>query len=115
MRIKSILSKLTIAIILLAVSFSCTDDEIGSQPTDYGYVQFKLIKNGGINNSSSSNTRTADADILDSLADAKKIKVTLKSQYDVIEQTVTLTAVMVKKLRMDCGVRKYKFWQGVIV
>lgn len=44
MRIKSILSKLTIAIILLAVSFSCTDDEIGSQPTDYGYVQFKLIK-----------------------------------------------------------------------
>lgn len=93
MRIKSILSKLTIAIILLAVSFSCTDDEIGSQPTDYGYVQFKLIKNGGINNASSSNTRTANADMLDSLADAKKIKVTLKSQYDVIEQTVPLTAV----------------------
>lgn len=112
MRIKSILSKLTIAIILLAVSFSCTDDEIGSQPTDYGYVQFKLIKNGGINNSSSSNTRTADADILDSLADAKKIKVTLKSQYDVIEQTVTLTAVNGKETENGLWSEKIQILAG---
>lgn len=93
MNIKNILSKLTTAIILLAVSFSCTDDEIGRQTTDYGYVQFKLIKNGGADDAPLTSTRTADADILDSLADAKKIKVTLKSQYEVIEQTVTLTAV----------------------
>ena len=92
MRITNILIKLVGALALLALTFSCTDDTYDAPAEGYGFVQFKLVKNGGLTADKEITSRAANADILDSLADAKKIKITLKSAYDVIEQTLALSA-----------------------
>ena len=92
MRITNILIKLVGALALLALTFSCTDDTYDAPAEGYGFVQFKLVKNGGLTADKEITSRAANADILDSLADAKKIKITLKSAHDVIEQTLALSA-----------------------
>lgn len=93
MRITNIIIKLLGALTLLALTFSCADDKYEAPAEGYGFVQFKLVKNGGVIVGQEPASRAADADRLDSLADAKKIKITLKSAYDVIEQTLMLSAV----------------------
>lgn len=77
MRITNILIKLVGALALLALTFSCTDDTYDAPAEGYGFVQFKLVKNGGLTADKEITSRAANADILDSLADAKKIKITL--------------------------------------
>ena len=48
MRITNILIKLVGALALLALTFSCTDDTYDAPAEGYGFVQFKLVKNGGL-------------------------------------------------------------------
>lgn len=72
MRITNILIKLVGALALLALTFSCTDDTYDAPAEGYGFVQFKLVKNGGLTADKEITSRAANADILDSLADAKK-------------------------------------------
>lgn len=84
MRITNILIKLVGALALLALTFSCTDDTYDAPAEGYGFVQFKLVKNGGLTADKEITSRAVNADILDSLADAKKIKITLKSAYDAL-------------------------------
>jgi Leucine-rich repeat (LRR) protein len=76
------LTKWLLALVALASLAACGNDT--EQPRDeYGYVQFRLLKNGA-----SAQTR---ADVLDYLGDADKIKVTLRTEEnDIIVQTMTL-------------------------
>lgn len=92
MRLNRIITKLAGVLMFLTLAFSCSDDTYEAPMEEYGYAQFKLTKNG-LSAAENSLTRAADADRLDSLAYAKKIKITLKSAYDVVEQTLALSAV----------------------
>ena len=66
MRITNILIKLVGALALLALTFSCTDDTYDAPAEGYGFVQFKLVKNGGLTADKEITSRAANADILDS-------------------------------------------------
>lgn len=93
MKIKNIIIGFVGVLALLIATFSCTDDTHDAPTNDYGFVQFKLIKNGSIKSGENPLPRAADADQLDSLSYAKQIKITLKSAYDVVETTLSLSAV----------------------
>ena len=69
---------------------SCSEDTTQDVfSTRHGYVQFRVLKNGVERNLVS--TR-AEGDRLDSLSDARKIKVTLSGDGALIEQTMVLAA-----------------------
>lgn len=84
--------KLVGIISLLVLTYSCSDDAVEAPNDKYGFVQFKLVKYGFGLPDAQTGTRAADADRLDSLGDAKKIKLTLKSDFDIVEQSLQLTA-----------------------
>lgn len=89
MKIANFIIRLMGVVAMMTFMYGCSDDEVVKPDVEYGFVQFKLLKNG-IGMSKEAATRMEKADILDSLADAKKLKVTLKSAYDVVEQTLAL-------------------------
>lgn len=83
------------AIIATAIFAGCSDDDSESAGQGYGFVQFRLYKNGSYN----FDTAVADiaptraSDRLEYLHEAAKIKVTLRSaDNDILAQTVTVTA-----------------------
>lgn len=80
---------------MMTLATGCSDeDTFEGAAGEYGFVQFKLQKNGMMaEGGAEASTRAGDANVLDSLADAKKLKITLKSELDVLEQTLELSAV----------------------
>lgn len=111
MRIITIITKLAGVLALLTLAFSCSDDTHEAPVEEYGYAQFKLTKNG-LAVGEEAFTRAADADRLDSLADAKRIKITLKSAYDVVEQTLDLSAVNNSETEQGLWSEKCKLLAG---
>lgn len=110
MRLTNLILKLMGVVLCSALMYSCSDDNVVSSDGKYGFVQFKLVKNDiGLNET---DTRAADADRLDSLADAKKIKVTLKSAYDVVEQTLALEAPNAQETEKGLWSEKFKMLAG---
>lgn len=95
MRINNLITKLAGVFVLMALMVGCSDDStFEGAAGEYGFVQFKLLKKGMLAESgNNAATRAGDADVLDSLAYAKKLKITLKSEFDVLEQTLELSAV----------------------
>lgn len=92
MRLINLIARTIGAFVLLALSVGCSEDTTEASSTaQYGFVQFKLAKNG-TPEAAASSSRASDADRLDSLADAKKIKVTLKTDDTTVEQTLLLSA-----------------------
>lgn len=74
---------------------ACSDDDgIDNRELDYGYVQFKLYKEGLQPQSSKTQTRADDSTVeqLDSLADASKLQINLKAGATTISQTLLLSA-----------------------
>jgi hypothetical protein len=76
-------SLLSLATLLL---FGC-QKETSDLDAQYGYVQFKLVKEASIESSA-----TRATDILERLADAYKIKVVMQSSGSTITQTLPLSA-----------------------
>lgn len=110
MKITNFILKLMGVVLLTTLAYSCSDEEVVSPDDKYGFVQFKLVKNGiGLNETA---TRAADADRLDSLADAKKIKVTLKSANDMVEQTLALEAPNAQETEKGLWSEKCKMLAG---
>ena len=74
---------------------ACSDDDgIDNRELDYGYVQFKLYKEGLQPQRSKTLSRADDSTVeqLDSLADACKLQVNLKAGATTISQTLLLSA-----------------------
>lgn len=74
---------------------ACTDDGIDNRGSDYGYVQFKLYKEGLAPDSPDAepNTRAGESTIIEELgylADARKLEIHLLSGTTTITQTITL-------------------------
>ena len=110
MKTTNFILKLMGVVLFTALAYSCSDDDVVSPDDKYGFVQFKLVKNGlGLNETA---TRAADADRLDSLAEAKKIKVTLKSANDMVEQTLALEAPNAQETEKGLWSEKCKMLAG---
>lgn len=109
-------TKLLIGLIVILTSLllpsACSDDDYEMPADGYGFVQFKLLKNGGLTVQEKVGSRAADADRLDSLAEAKKLKITLKSNYAVIEQTLALTAVNGSETELGLWSEKCRLMAG---
>lgn len=87
MKLYTHLLRLLLPILLLSGVISCTNDPEVNSDDIYGYVQFRVEKTA-----TRTLSRADGADRLDSLSDARKIKVTLRSGDAAIEQTMLLTA-----------------------
>lgn len=74
--------------LLSIVMTGCSDDDDNTLQSDYGYVQFKLYKSASFGEAAAS--RIAANDQLDSLYDAKKIKVILEYNGTQVSQTLPL-------------------------
>lgn len=74
--------------LLSIVMPGCSDDDENALQSEYGYVQFKLYKNASFGAEVAS--RAAANDQLDSLYDAKKIKVILEYNGTQVSQTLPL-------------------------
>lgn len=84
----------TVACLAVLFSGACTnDDGIDNREQDYGYVQFKLYKEGAVQMPSDATAEAgtrAIVDELDYLADACKLEIRLLSGNTTIAQTMTL-------------------------
>lgn len=85
MKMLNIIIRLICVVASSVLIVGCTDDTTDTPNVEYGFVQLKISKDEGVA------SRTT-GDRIDSLADAKKVKVTLKSKDAVIEQTLILSA-----------------------
>lgn len=86
-------------------SAACSDDDgIDNRELDYGYVQFKLYKEGSLSGTQTQSRAVVDE--LDYLADASKLQVSLQSGATTITQTLTLTAA--DKESAEFGLRSDK-------
>lgn len=74
--------------LLSIVMPGCSDDDENALQSEYGYVQFKLYKSASFGAEVAS--RAAANDQLDSLYDAKKIKVILEYNGTQVSQTLPL-------------------------
>ena len=79
-----------VAVCTLATVIGCTDS-VEELEVEYGYVQFKLYKNGTSSQSVVARGATTDSELfLDYLADACKVKVIMQRNGSSIEQTLVL-------------------------
>ena len=89
----------------------CSDDDDELQQTAFGYVQFKIYKSASV---AIKGTETRGTDMLDKLNDAKKIKVVMLYDGNTIEQTLMLTAIVLKMQSLVCAVTNWNCWQVTI-
>lgn len=86
-------------------SAACSDDDgIDNRELDYGYVQFKLYKEGSLSGTQTQSRAVVDE--LDYLADASKLQVSLQSGATTITQTLTLSSA--DKQSAEFGLRSDK-------
>lgn len=111
MKISNFIIRLMGAVAMMAFMYSCSDDEVAKPDVEYGFVQFKLQKSG-LDVNTEAATRAGNTDMLDSLADAKKLKVTLKSAYDVVEQTLALVAPNAQDPERGLWSEKFRLLSG---
>ena len=82
-----------LSLLLSAVFTSCNDsDGVDNREQQYGYAQFKLYKKASYDSPSLQSSTRAAQSILDYLADASKINVTLSFEGTTISQTLNLSA-----------------------
>lgn len=89
-----------VAAVLLVATFGCEREDNALQ-ADYGYVQFKVVKNSAIESAS---TRATDA--LEWLSDACKITVVMQHEGSTIQQTLPLASY--DKETAEWGLRSEK-------
>ncbi len=113
----------SIVIALLTAFFcgilgGCTAEEMAdNREREYGYIQFKLYKSASYDDMVAGSTPSTKAVVkeLDYLADASKVKVTLKYGETTIAQTLPLSAAGKEEAEFGMRSDKIKFLSGEYV